>query len=89
MKRKITFGLLLLFVFATGCSNQLRDLTNTIIKTEDPVVSGEESSGMNINAAIPVPTLVTATQGAYSDRIRITWRQVFYEDVQVWYYVYR
>lgn len=83
------FGLLWLFVFATGCSNQLRDLTNTIIKTESPVVSDEESAGLNINAAIPVPTLVTATQGAYSDRIRITWRQVFYGDVQIWYYVYR
>ena len=88
MKRKMTFGLLLL-VFAAGCSNQLRDITNTIIKTENPVVSEEESSGLNINAAIPVPTLVTATQGDYSDRIRITWRQVFYEDQQIWYYVYR
>ena len=88
MKRKMTFGLLLL-VFAAGCSNQLRDITNTIIKTENPVVSEEESSGLNVNAAIPVPTLVTATQGDYSDRIRITWRQVFYEDQQIWYYVYR
>ena len=89
MKRKLIFGLLCLFAFVTGCSNQLRDITNTIIKTENPVVSEEESSGLNVNAAIPVPTLVTATQGDYSDRIRITWRQVFYEDQQIWYYVYR
>lgn len=89
MKMNRLFGLMLSLFLLFGCANQLRDLTGKIVQTETPVAGEETDSGLSVNPAIPVPTLVTATKGDYSDRIRITWKQVFYEDVQIWYYVYR
>ena len=89
MKMRKTFLLILSVLLAVGCANQLRSLNGTFSKTAGAVHITDPQNDYVIDAAIPIPTQVFATQGDFSDRIRISWQQVFYNDSQIQYHVYR
>ena len=89
MKMKKTFLLILSVLLAVGCANQLRSLNGTFSKTAGAVEVSDPQNDYVIDASIPIPTMVSATQGDFSDRIRISWQQVFYGDSQIQYHVYR
>ena len=89
MKMKKTFLLILSALLAAGCANQLRSLNGTFSKTAGAVEVSDPQNDYVIDASIPIPTMVSATQGDFSDRIRISWQQVFYGDSQIQYHVYR
>lgn len=87
MKKVIALLFALLLI---GCPNQLRNLEGKMIKTSAST-AGENvvGDGLVVDPSIPTPTMVTATQGGHSDRIRISWKQVFHGDAQIQYHVYR
>lgn len=89
MKRRFLCYTVLIILLATGCHNQLRELNGAVIKTAGAVHITDPQNDYVIDAAIPIPTQVSATQGDFSDRIRISWQQVFYNDSQIQYHVYR
>ncbi len=89
MKRRFLCYTVLIILLVTGCHNQLRELNGAVIKTAGAVHITDPQNDYVIDAAIPIPTQVSATQGDFSDRIRISWQQVFYNDSQIQYHVYR
>ena len=89
MKRRSLCYTVLIILLVTGCHNQLRELNGAVIKTAGAVHITDPQNDYVIDAAIPIPTQVSATQGDFSDRIRISWQQVFYNDSQIQYHVYR
>lgn len=88
MKKRIALIFLSVLLVA-GCANQLRSLNGQVVKTAGAVEISDPQNDYVIDANIPIPTSVSATQGNFSDRIRISWQQVFYGDAQIQYHVYR
>lgn len=88
MKKKL--GLIFLsLLLAVGCANQLRSLNGQTVKSSAALEISDLQNDYSINGNIPIPTSVLATQGNYSDRIRVSWQQVFYGDATIHYHIYR
>ncbi len=88
MKKRLAL-IFLSVLLAAGCANQLRSLNGQVVKTAGAVEISDPQNDYVIDANIPIPTSVSATQGNFSDRVRISWQQVFYGDAQIQYHVYR
>lgn len=88
MKKRLAL-IFLSVLLAAGCANQLRSLNGQVVKTAGAVEIADPQNDYVIDANIPIPTSVSATQGNFSDRVRISWQQVFYGDAQIQYHVYR
>lgn len=88
MKKRLAL-IFLSVLLAAGCANQLRSLNGQVVKTAGAVEISDPQNDYVIDANIPIPTSVSATQGNFSDRVRISWQQVFYKDAQIQYHVYR